>query len=97
MTNPFGEFLFEIDGERVRAYKFRDRLYDVCKALNIAERSPHKARKTYGTVLVDSGAPDSFVIAQMGHTDINTTRKYYYKDRKDGRAKTEMINNVIGL
>ena len=95
--NPFGEYLFELNGERIKGYQFRNRLYSICKKVMITEKSPHKARKTYGTVLLDNGTPDSFIISQMGHTDINTTKKYYYKDRKNNKSKTEMINNVMGL
>ena len=95
--NPFGEFAFENHGERIRTYVFRNRLNTICKHAGVVRKSPHKIRKTYGSILIDSGADESFVIEQMGHTDIKTTKDHYYKNRKNDIQKAEYINNVIGL
>lgn len=95
--SPFGEFLFERNGERIRTYIFRNRLRTICKQTEVVTKSPHKIRKTYGSILIDSGVDESLIIEQMGHTDIKTTKEYYYKNRKNDLQKAEMINNVIGL
>ena len=47
----------------------------------------HKIRKTYGTILIDSGMDDKFIQEQMGHRDITTTRKYYYYNNKSMENK----------
>ena len=97
LLNPFGEYLFERDGERIRTYIFRTRLYTVCKNIQSKKKSPHKARKTYGSILIDSGVPESTVINQMGHTDIKTTKEHYYKNRRSIGQIRDEINKVSGL
>ena len=95
--NPFGEYVFMKNGKRIRTYSFTWRLKSICQKLDIPVRSLNKIRKTYGTILLDSGAEESFIISQMGHTDIKTTKNYYYKDRKSMRQKIEAIDQVAGL
>lgn len=95
--NPFGEYLFERDGERIRTYVFRNRMYTLCKKINAKRKSPHKVRKTYGTILIDSNVPESIVISQMGHTDIKTTKGHYYKNRRNTSQIRNEINKVSGL
>lgn len=95
--SPFGEYVFERNGERIRTYIFRNRLNTVCKHTEVVRKSPHKIRKTYGSILIDSGLDESLVISQMGHTDIKTTKDHYYKNRKNNLQKIEAINSVIGL
>ncbi len=92
-----GEYLFEIDGKRVRTYQFRNRLKTVCKKTGIVNKSPHKIRKTYASMLIDSGISESVVISQMGHTDIRTTKGFYYRNRNGEEKKIEIINSVENL
>lgn len=95
--NPFGEYLFEKNGERIRTYTFTSRLKTICQKLGIVKKSLNKIRKTYGTILLDNRVEESLVIAQMGHTDIKTTKRYYYKNRKNLQQKSEVIDKVSGL
>ena len=95
--SPFGEFVFEDSGRRIKTYVFRNRLNTVCKHTGVVRKSPHKIRKTYGSILIDSRVDESFIIEQMGHTDIKTTKDHYYKNRKNDIQKSEVINSVIGL
>lgn len=95
--NPFGEYLFERNGERIRTYTFTSRLKTICRKLGIVNKSLNKIRKTYGTILLDSGVEESLVIAQMGHTDIKTTKRYYYRNRKNLQQKSKVIDKVSGL
>lgn len=95
---PFGEYIFMQNNERIRSYVFRTRLYSNCKKLNIVLKSPHKVRKTYGSKLYDSGTvPESFMIEQMGHTDISCLKKHYYYNRMNDKEKQDIINQVIEL
>lgn len=89
--NPGGEYVFENKGKRIRTYLFDDRIRLICKRVNIVEKSQNKVRKTYGSMLVDSKVDESLIISQMGHTDIKTTKKYYYKNRK-----SQMQNIISG-
>lgn len=96
--NPKGEYLFEGDsGNRIRSTTFNKRLYAICKELNIKQRSSHKARKAYATMLIDANLPDSLVMQQMGHTDIGTTRKYYYRSNTSQKQSFELINQAINF
>lgn len=95
--NPFGEFLFMKNGERIRSYVFRNRLYTDCKKANAVVKSPHKVRKTYGTKLYDSNAPESLICEQMGHSDISCLKKYYYYNRNTELEKSNEINKISNL
>lgn len=96
--NPFGQYLFEQNCERIRAYKFRDRLKTLCKHANTVYKSPHKIRKTYGTKIYDSGIlPKSMICKQMGHTDISCLEKYYYYNRKTTAEQIKQINQIEAL
>lgn len=78
-------------GNRLSAKSVRTRLEKVCEAVGIKSKSPHKIRKTYGTILQDN-MPDPVTIAQMGHTDIATTRQHYYYNR----TKVEDLSKKLG-
>lgn len=65
--------------------------------MEIKRKSQNKIRKTYGTILIDSGINESLIISQMGHTDIKTTKGYYYKNRKNEKQKAVAINKVVAL
>lgn len=90
-----GEYLFSINGERLKSYQFRNRLRTINKKLGIVNKSPHKIRKTYATMLLDAGAEESLVKAQMGHSDIKTTKQYYYVNRKRSSGIQKVLNNIF--
>ena len=93
--NPHGEYLFMNRGKRIRENTFNKRLSSICEELRIEHRSSHKIRKTYGTTLLDCGVNESTVSEQLGHSDIGTTRKYYYFSNKNIETKTRQINNAV--
>lgn len=98
MKCPFGQYLFEENGERIRSYVFRTRLYTVCKRLGIVVKSPHKIRKTYGSILYDSSEiSEAFIMSQMGHTDISCLKKHYYYNRMENDEKANMLNRAMVL
>lgn len=61
----------------VRATLHR-RLTHVCKAINIPHKSMHKIRKTYASRLLDSGVNENIICKQLGHSNIDVTKNYYY-------------------
>ena len=95
--NPFGEFLLQENGERIKSYVFRNRLYLNCKKVNAVRKSPHKIRKTYGSKIYDSNIEESIICGQMGHTDISCLKKHYYYNRLNKQEKTEKLNMVAKL
>jgi len=97
MLNPNGEYLFEVNGKRCTNQAVRLRLYKVCKKNGIKRKSPHKARKTYGSKLYDSRIPESLICRQMGHTDISCLKKYYYFNLMDDEYNIQQINSVKAL
>lgn len=93
--NPFGPYMMQKDGERIHKQLFNDKLYSACRVCGIEPMSMHKIRKTYGTKLINAGADDSTIMEQMGHSDITTTRKYYYFCDKDQEEKAEQVKKAI--
>lgn len=92
-----GDYLFEMNKKRIMTYQFRNRLRTVCRKTGVVCKSPHKVRKTYASMLIDSGVSEAVVISQMGHTDIRTTKEFYYRNRNGDKARTEIINSVLNL
>ena len=96
--NPFGEFLFmDKQGRRIRANRFNHWLHRACKKVGIPERSTHKIRKTYASILLSNKVDERLVINQMGHTDIATTRGSYYFNRNSEDKNKGIISNAINF
>ena len=93
--NPFGEYVFINGlGERMTTNCIRSRMRRVCEKVNIFPKSPHKARKTYGSILLDNGLDNKLIISVMGHTDIACTEEHYHRDRKSIDRKIDIISNL---
>lgn len=89
------EWIFTgIHGKRMHTSQIRKRLYSICKDIGIPVRSPHKLRKTYGTILLDNHIDSKIVEKQMGHTDIRTTEAHYHRDRRRIQQKRDIINSI---
>ena len=93
--NPFGEFLFMDKLGRVRAKRFNTWLHRACRKVGIPERSTHKIRKTYASILLSNKVDERLVITQMGHSDITTTKNIYYYNRKSAEERRKVISSVI--
>ena len=53
--NPFRDYIFSYaNGKRMQTQAIRKRVYSLCDKLGINRKSPHKIRKTYGTILLDN-------------------------------------------
>lgn len=89
------EFLFEENGERIKIRGFSGALRRSCKSLDIPFRPMHKIRKTYGTTLLENQVSEALVAYQMGHSDISTTKKYYYRNNKTNEHKAEEIERAL--
>ncbi|MCI8506921.1 MAG: site-specific integrase [Lachnospiraceae bacterium] len=97
LLNPFGQYMFEEKGKRIRTYRFSQRMETVCKHTGVTLKSLNKIRKTYSSILIDEKVSESIIISQMGHTKIDTTKNFYYKNRKNIAQKADVINRVEGL
>ena len=92
--STFCEYVFWKDGQRINTYTFRNRLRTVCKNTNCIQKSPHKIRKTYCTILLDHSIDNQMVISQMGHTNISCSENYYHRDRKDLAKKQKIMDSI---
>lgn len=96
--NPDGYYLFEKDGKRIKTYSFRRKLRYICDSkLHMQAKSPHKIRKTYGSILMDGKVKESTILDTMGHTDIECTKNHYYFDRtniEDKRKELDLITEL---
>ena len=85
-----------MDGDRrVKGDRFSWKLKRICTYLGIRGRSLHKVRKTYASVLLDSGCSEKLIMHQMGHTDIRTTLGHYYFDRKGRDVNVQAVNDAF--
>lgn len=96
--NPHGTYLFENpEGKRIRGTTMNKRLHGICRALGIKERSIHKSRKSYATQLLDAGVGDALIISQLGHSDILTTRKHYYRNSHTLAETRNKLESTLAL
>lgn len=96
MLNPFGEYLFMKDGVRIKGHSFTKRIKNICKKIDIPVRAMHKIRKTYATNLLNAGVDEKLIEKQMGHTDISTTKQFYYYNNRKPEESQEIIQNALG-
>lgn len=93
--NPLGEYVFINNrGNRMTTNSIRKRIRIVCNKLEIIPKSPHKVRKTYGSILLDNHIDNNLVISQMGHTDIYCTEKHYHRNRKSFETKSAVLSAI---
>lgn len=95
MLNPWGEYLFMENGERIRGKAFTVKIEKICKYVGIEPRSLHKARKTYGTKLLNAGLNEKLIENQMGHTDINTTKGFYWFNNSEEEEIKKLVSNAL--
>lgn len=96
--NPFAEFVCtDKKGKRMRSQVLKQKMYQICKILPEFQdkKSTHKLRKTFCTILLDSGFDRNLIKSVMGHVDISTSENFYHFDRKTDSQKQEMMDNVV--
>ena len=94
-TNPFGDYVFlNKKGERINTQTVRDRLERILKKLGITQKSPHKIRKTYGSILLDNGLDRKLIESQMGHTNITCTEQHYHRNRRTLDQRQKIIDAI---
>ncbi|MBD5487295.1 MAG: site-specific integrase [Lachnospiraceae bacterium] len=98
MLNPFGEYIFtDKNGKRLTTNCIRRRQERNCAKLGIYKKSPHKIRKTYGSILLDHNIDNRMIMEQMGHTDISCTENHYHRNRRSIDAKSQILSNIPEL
>ena len=95
LLNPFSDYIFlDRKGNRMTTPKIRQRIYRICTLVGIPPRSPHKVRKTYGSILLDNNLDNGFIISQMGHTNISCTENHYHFNKRRQEQKQAIIDGV---
>ena len=92
--NPFGEYIFVENGKRFTTNQIRRRMERMCRTLKIVPKSPHKARKTYGSILLDNCVDNRLIIDLMGHTDIAMTEGHYHRNRRSLERKAQILSSI---
>lgn len=91
------EWLFpnpEDNMDWMRSYYFDRTIRKVCKELRIPQRSMHKFRKSYSSILLAQGLPEKLVQTQLGHSDILTTQRSYHYDIFDEDEKEHIFRDI---
>lgn len=70
-------------GRRIYKETVNDTLYSLCDKADMLRRSNHKIRKTTLTAWLDAGINADKVCEMAGHEDIETSMKYYNRNRDD--------------
>ena len=91
------EYLFSKNGTRITEMSMNYHLRKACKAAGIVYKSSHKMRKTYASVLLNGGAPDTLVQQQMRHNQISTTRQYYHFKVESDEKERDLIESLTSL
>lgn len=94
LCNTTNEFVFTDNGVRLTTNTIRKRLTLICRKTGVFHKSPHKIRKTYGTILLDNSVDDKLITGQMGHTNISCTETHYHRNRRNVAQKSEILSNI---
>ena len=80
-----------------KAHCFDGAIRRLCNRLGIAPRSMHKLRKTYASYILenkDKGVTDKIAQMQLGHSDIETTEKFYHYDIYDKEERVKILSSI---
>lgn len=89
-----GAFLFERDGERLRARQIEYVLEKYAQCQGIEPKRSHKIRKTYASRLNAYGVPIDAIREQLGHSELSTTLSYIYNPLTED-ATYSMISDAL--
>lgn len=91
------EWLFVNKQGRIhnRAMDLRIRRY--CRMVGIKEKSLHKIRSTYISMLRASGMSFEKIREEVGHKSILTTADHYCYDTQDDKTNLEILNRGLNL
>lgn len=96
LANSEQQYLFSGQkGERLKPWGIQDVLRRYSYLARIDNVTPHSLRHTFGKNLADAGVPIDQIAVLMGHSNIETTRRYIKpseKDLQEAVAKIELLN-----
>lgn len=89
-----GGYLFERDGECLRARQIEYVLEKYAQHQGIEPKRSHKIRKTYASRLNAYGVPIDAIREQLGHSELSTTLSYIYNPLTED-ATYSMISDAL--
>lgn len=92
--DPGSEWVFSYGGERIKRCMVEKRLETLCEWLGVYPKSPHKIRKTYISMLLDSNVDARFIMDQVGHADISVSERNYHRNRKTIEKKLSILDTI---
>lgn len=93
--NPSTEYVFESNGKIVLKNTICKKLHIICDNLGIKRRGVHTLRKTFITNMINADVEESIILEQVGHTNLNTSKKYYYYNDKMFDYVTNSMSKAI--
>ena len=95
--NLVSEWLFVNKSGRIhnRAMDLRIRRY--CRLAGINEKSLHKIRSTYISLLKDAGVSFEKIAEEVGHKSVLTTMLNYSFDTQDDEENKRLINKGLNI
>ncbi len=82
---------------RIGTQAIRRYLEEVCKTVGVPYKSTHSIRKYYESTMESYQVPDEIRKSQMGHTSINTTKKYYDRNLYSLQETQQALESVMGI
>ncbi len=95
--NPEGLLFPSTTGTYLDPKSFEIRLKAVSKRCEIKKVNPHALRHTMATRLVEEKVPLNIVQGILGHSSIETTRKYLHKNEDIERAAVGMMTGYLEM
>lgn len=95
--NPNGQYLFEKNGKIIHRESMTKRLRKICRDIGIKERSMHKVRKTYASLMYNKEFNINGLADQLGHADTLVTQKYYIFNNQETNVMKEKIDEIMGV
>ena len=95
--NPDGLLFPSKAGTHLDPKSFEIRLAAVSKRCEIRKVNPHALRHTLATRLVEDKVPLNIVQGILGHSSIETTRKYLHKNEDIEREAIATMSNYLSL
>lgn len=92
------DFLFVNANQRMQENTILKHIYKYCDRAFIDRRSPHKARKTFASLLINNGHMDlSEVALLMGHTDEKTLINHYLFSTKEEDTRLSRMESSLAV
>ncbi len=89
------DLIFYNDHKPLTTSVFNGCLITACHNTNISPRRSHKVRKTFGTMLANSGVNVTAITTAMGHSSPEVTYRHYIKDMNTRAETAKAIESAL--